>query len=142
MRRILVILMLAVAVIFSHGIVSAQKKENDKVEKKAVAKEKKVEAKDKKSDATEKAGKSKTKEVAPAKSEDPVVGKTKDGKAVYEGARGGFYYLTEGGTRSYVKDFVGAKIVGKTTDGLPIYEGPRGGRFYYNSSGEKMYVKK
>ena len=73
---------------------------------------------------------------------DPVVGKTKDGKPVYEGAKGGFYYVTGSGNRAYVKDFVGAKIVGKTADGLPVYEGPRGGRFYYNVKGDKVYLSK
>ena len=76
-----------------------------------------------------------------AKSEDPVVGKTADGKAVYEGSRGGFYYLTDKGAKTYVKDFVGAKIVGKTKDGLNIYEGPKGGKFYYSAKGDKVYVK-
>jgi colicin import membrane protein len=86
------------------------------------------------------------KEMPPAppsnKSVDPVVGKTATGKAVYEGSRGGFYFLTESGNRSYVQDFIGAKIVGKTTDGKNIYEGPRGGRFYYNDKGDKIYQKK
>jgi len=72
---------------------------------------------------------------------DPVVGKTRNGKRVYEGARGGFYYLTEGGNRAYVRDFVGAKIVGKTADGLLTYEGARGGRFYYRKNGDKVYIK-
>ena len=76
-----------------------------------------------------------------AKSDDPVVGKTADGKAVYEGSRGGFYYLTDKGAKTYVKDFVGAKIVGKTKDGLNIYEGPKGGKFYYSAKGDKVYVK-
>ena len=80
--------------------------------------------------------------MANIRSPDPSVGKTADGKAVFEGSRGGFYYLTEGGNKSYVKDFVGAKIVGKTADGKNIYEGPRGGHFYYNDAGDKVYVKK
>ncbi len=86
------------------------------------------------------------KELPPAppsdKSADPIVGKTAAGKPVYEGARGGFYYLTDGGNKSYVQDFVGAKIVGKTADGKNIYEGPKGGRFYYNDKGDKVYQKK
>ena len=86
------------------------------------------------------------KELPPAppsdKSADPVVGKTAAGKPVYEGSRGGFYYLTDGGNKSYVQDFVGAKIVGKTADGKNIYEGPKGGRFYYNDKGDKVYQKK
>ncbi len=77
-------------------------------------------------------------------SKDEVAGKTKDGKIVYAGPKGGFYYLTSGGNKSYIKEseLVGAKIVGKTKDGRNIYEGPRGGHYYYNSANEKTYVKK
>ena len=123
MSRLLSILVLSFAIALSQSTGFCQKKEKSKIEKKAESKK------------TE--GKKTTQ-----KSEDPVVGKTKDGKPVYEGERGGFYYLTGSGNKSYVNDFVGAKIVGKTADGLPIYEGPRGGRFYYSASGEKVYVKK
>ena len=76
-----------------------------------------------------------------AKNEDPAVGKTADGKTVFAGSRGGFYYLNDKGNKSYVKDFVGAKIVGKTKDGMNIYEGPKGGKFYYNAKMDKVYVK-
>lgn len=77
-------------------------------------------------------------------SKDEVAGKTKDGKIVYAGPRGGFYYFTSGGNKSYIKEseLVGAKIVGKTKDGRNIYEGPRGGRYYYNSKNEKTYLEK
>ena len=123
MSRLLTVLVLSFAIALGQSNSFTQKKEKSKIEKKAESK--KIE------------GKKSTQ-----KSEDPVVGKTKDCKPVYEGERGGFYYLTESGNKSYVNDFVGAKIVGKTADGLPIYEGPRGGRFYYSASGEKVYVKK
>lgn len=123
MSRLLIVLVLSLAIVFGQSNSFTQKKEKSKIEKKAESKK------------TE--GKKSTQ-----KSQDPVVGRTKDGKPVYEGERGGFYYLTESGNKSYVNDFVGAKIVGKTADGLPIYEGPRGGRFYYSASGEKVYVKK
>lgn len=75
---------------------------------------------------------------------DDVAGKTKDGKIVYAGPKGGFYYLTSGGNKSYIKEneLIGAKVVGKTKDGKNIYEGPRGGYYYYNSNNEKTYVKK
>jgi hypothetical protein len=76
-----------------------------------------------------------------SKSKDPAVGKTADGKTVFEGSRGGYYYLSGKGDKVYVKDFVGAKIVGKTKDGLNIYEGPKGGKFYYTAKGDKVYVK-
>ena len=73
---------------------------------------------------------------------DEVVGKTEEGKQVYEGSRGGHYYLNEKGDKVYVNEFVGAKIVGKTPGGKTIFEGPRGGHFYYNDKGDKVYVKK
>ena len=76
-----------------------------------------------------------------AKSADPAVGKTTDGKTVYEGSKGGHYYLSDKGDKVYVKDFVGARIVGKTKDGQNIFEGPKGGNFYYNAKGDKVYVK-
>ena len=132
MSRLLTVLVLSFAIVLGQSTAFTQKKEKSKIERKAESK--KVEGK-------ETPSKSKEKKEAAQKSEDLVVGKTKDGKPVYEGARGGFYYLTETGNKSYVNDFVGAKIVGKTADGLPIYEGPRGGRFYYSASGEKVYVK-
>ena len=71
-----------------------------------------------------------------------AVGKTADGKVVYEGSKNGHYYMNDKGEKTYVKDFVGAKIVGQTESGKTIYEGPRGGHFYYNDNGNKTYVKK
>lgn len=94
------------------------------------------------------AGKAKTAVTKPTetkketRSDDPAVGKTADGKTVFEGSKGGHYFLTGKGEKSYVKDFVGAKIVGKTADGKNIFEGPKGGRFYYNDKGDKVYPKK
>jgi colicin import membrane protein len=73
---------------------------------------------------------------------DEIVGKTADGKPVYAGSRGGHYYLTASGNKTYVDEFVGARIVGKTKDGSKIYEGPKGGWYYYNSNGNKTYVPK
>jgi len=133
MTKLLTVLVLSFAIALSQSTAFSQKKEKPKIEKKAESK---------KAEGKETTSKNKGKKETTQKSEDPVVGKTKDGKPVYEGERGGFYYLTESGNKSYVNDFVGAKIVGKTADGLPIYEGPRGGRFYYSASGEKVYVKK
>jgi hypothetical protein len=75
-------------------------------------------------------------------SKDEAVGKTADGKTVFEGAKNGHYFLNDKGDKTYVKDFVGAKIVGQTKKGQNIYEGPRGGHFYYTESGNKEYVKK
>ena len=60
---------------------------------------------------------------------------------MYEGSKHGHYYLNNKSEKTYVKDFVGAKIVGRTHDGREIYEGPRGGHFYYSANGNKEYVK-
>ena len=73
---------------------------------------------------------------------DEVVGKTADGKPVFEGAHTGHYYKNASGHKEYVQNFDGAKIVGKTHDGRNIYEGPRGGHFYYTEAGNKEYVKR
>ncbi len=72
---------------------------------------------------------------------DEPVGKTKEGKTVFEGSRHGHYYVDDKHNKVYVENFVGAKIVGRTHDGRPIYEGPRGGHFYYTASGNKEYVQ-
>ena len=79
---------------------------------------------------------------ASRESKDEAVGKTDDGKTVFAGSKGGHYYLNDKGDKTYVKDFVGAKIVGQTKKGQNIYEGPRGGHYYYTESGNKEYVKK
>jgi hypothetical protein len=124
MKRTLFVFALALAILGGSSVAAAQAKKTKAAEKPAKAAAAKVE---KKSD---------------AKDADPVVGKTADGKPVYEGSRGGFYFKNDKGDKSYVKEFVGAKIVGKTDDGSNIYEGPKGGRFYYKADGTKVYVKK
>ncbi|HUI65933.1 MAG TPA: hypothetical protein VL126_13905 [Bacteroidota bacterium] len=73
---------------------------------------------------------------------DPAVGKTAEGKTVYEGARSGHYWMSEKGEKIYVQEFIGAKILGKTKDGKIIYLGFRGGKFYYSDKGDKVYLKK
>ena len=73
---------------------------------------------------------------------DRAVGKTAEGKTVYEGARLGHYWVSEKGEKVYVKEFIGAKIVGKTKDGKNIYLGLRGGKFFYDDKGDKVYLKK
>jgi hypothetical protein len=65
-----------------------------------------------------------------------------NGKPVYAGSRGGHNYLTASANKTYVEDFVGAKIMGKTKDGYKIHEGPKGGRYYHNVNGNKTYVPK
>ncbi len=72
---------------------------------------------------------------------DEIVGKTADGKPVFEGAHTGHYYKNAAGHREYVQNFDGAKIIGKTHDGRNIYLGPRGGHFYYTATGNKEYIQ-
>jgi hypothetical protein len=121
MKKLCAVIMLCAFVVAGPAALLAQKKEAGKA-KTTVAKPKDV--------------------VKEAKSSDPAVGKTADGKTVFEGAKGGHYYLNDKGEKSYVKEFVGAKIVGKTADGKNIFEGPKGGRFFYNDKGDKVYQKK
>jgi colicin import membrane protein len=121
MKKFIAVLMLLAVFLAAQTTTFAQKKDAGKAK------------------ATEMKSKSTSKEKA---SDDPAVGKTADGKTVYEGAKGGHYFLTDKGEKSYVKEFVGAKIVGKTPDGKNIFEGPKGGRFYYNDKGDKVYPKK
>jgi colicin import membrane protein len=122
MRKLAAMLLLIAAVVAMQSPSFAQKKETAK------GKATEVKAKD-------------TKKGKEALSDDPAVGKTADGKTVYEGAKGGHYYRTDKAEKVYVKEFVGAKIVGKTADGKSIFQGPKGGKFYYNDKGDKVYVK-
>ena len=108
----------------------------------AAAKESKTEASKEMKTADQKAAEKTESATAAAKadSKDEAVGKTDDGKTVYAGSRNGHYYVNDKGDKTYVKDFVGAKVIGKTKSGQDIYEGPKGGHYYYNSNGNKTYV--
>jgi colicin import membrane protein len=132
MKQLFVSLLLVFAILAGSATALAQA---DAAGKKSKSTEKTAKA------TTAKEATKSTAKAADAQNPDPVVGKTTDGKAVYEGSRGGFYYMTDKGDKAYVKDFVGAKIVGKTDDGKNIYEGPKGGKFYYKDDGTKIYVK-
>jgi len=88
-----------------------------------------------------------------------------NGKPLYEGQRGGTYYINESGNKTYVKPTssssssgLGAAAAsaasssseGRFTgmhhqssgraNGKPLYEGARGGLYYINDSGNKTYV--
>lgn len=88
------------------------------------------------------------------KNGDKQIGKDKEGRMIYEGAKGGKYYLTASGAKSYVTDSKpdtkkdtksdaknNDKQIGKDKEGRMIYEGPRGGKYYLTPSGAKSYVK-
>jgi Flp pilus assembly protein TadD len=138
MKKLVVIMMLAAMVLTGETSVFTQTKSSTSQK----ATEKKITAPAKKKTLTKKKSSTAKSGNLVSKENDPAVGKTQSGKIVFEGDRGGHYYLTETGNRVYVQDFAGAKIIGKTPDGLNIYEGPRGGHFYYNKNGDKVYVKR
>ena len=150
MKKLICILMLAFAVLCTQASVRAQTEEPAKVEKKAEKKEKAAEEKVQEQTAPgnqppqkiEKQEVKSPKSAVAKEEKDPAVGKTEDGKVVYEGSRGAHYYFNDKGDKVYVQDFTGAKIFGKTDDGKTIFEGPRGGHFYYNDKGDKVYIKK
>ena len=88
------------------------------------------------------------------KNTDKQLGKDKEGRMIFEGAKGGKYYLTASGAKAYVTDSKpdikkdtksdaknDDKQVGKDKEGRMIFEGPRGGKYYINASGAKTYVK-
>jgi hypothetical protein len=64
-----------------------------------------------------------------------------DGQPVYEGAKGGIYYINKNGNKTYLKE--NDKIVPnkKGPDGQIVYAGPQGGEYYINKSGNKVYLK-
>ena len=117
---------------------SSKSKKKDVEKKSAKAKKKKAKTDHSKKPKTSKEGKLKSAQTS--KDTDEVVGRTFEGKPVFEGSRSGHYFLDEIGNKEYVKDFSGEKIIGQTPSGKNIYEGPRGGHFYYTDSGNKEYL--
>ena len=88
------------------------------------------------------------------KNNDKQIGKDKEGRMIFEGAKGGKYYLTASGAKSYVNDGKADikketksdvknndKQVGKDKEGRMIFEGSRGGKYYLTASGAKSYIK-
>jgi hypothetical protein len=65
-----------------------------------------------------------------------------DGQSVYEGGKGGLYYINKNGNKTYLKD-TDNLIAGKQgPEGEPVYKGSQGGEYYYNKTGVKTYLKK
>lgn len=64
-----------------------------------------------------------------------------EGQPVYEGIKGGVYYINKNGNRTYLKE--NDKVVPgkKGPDGQKVYAGPQGGEYYINKNGNKVYLK-
>ena len=64
-----------------------------------------------------------------------------EGQEVYEGIKGGIYYINKNGNRTYLKE--NDKVVSgkKGPDGQKVYAGPQGGEYYINKNGNKVYLK-
>lgn len=65
-----------------------------------------------------------------------------EGQLVYEGAKGGQYYINKNGNKTYIKDEDKVVKGKKGPEGQPVYVGPNGGEYYINKSGNKTYLKK
>ena len=89
-----------------------------------------------------------------AKNDDKQIGKDKEGRMIFEGPKGGKYYVTASGAKSYISDEKkdnrndaksdkknDDKQIGKDKEGRMIYEGPKGGKYYLTPSGAKSYIK-
>lgn len=64
-----------------------------------------------------------------------------EGQQVYEGIKGGIYYINKNGNKTYLKE--DDKIVAgkKGPDGQKVYAGPQGGEYYINKNGNKIYLR-
>jgi colicin import membrane protein len=63
-----------------------------------------------------------------------------DGQVVYEGSKGGQYYLNKSGNKTYLKDDSNVVQGKKGPNGETVYAGPKGGQYYLNKSGDKVYL--
>ncbi len=71
---------------------------------------------------------------------DKAIGLDSQGHQLYQGDRGGRYYFSDSGNKTYI-DTADDKLVGKDKNGRFIYQGERGGMYYYNDRGEKTYLQ-
>jgi hypothetical protein len=79
----------------------------------------------------------------PAQADKVVAGKKgPNGEAVYQGTKGGQYYMNKNGNKVYLKDTDKVVEGKKGPDGETVYVGPKGGQYYLNKSGEKIYLSK
>jgi len=63
-----------------------------------------------------------------------------DGQAVYEGPKGGQYYINKNGNKTYLKPDDNVVPGKKGPDGQTVYLGPKGGQYYLNKNGDKVYL--
>lgn len=65
-----------------------------------------------------------------------------DGQAVYQGSKGGQYYINKNGNKTYIKAEDKAVTGKKGPEGQPVLVGEKGGEYYINKNGNKTYLKK
>ena len=63
-----------------------------------------------------------------------------DGLAVYEGAKGGLYYINKNGNKTYLKADENIVQGKKGPNGETVYLGPKGGQYYLKKNGDKVYL--
>jgi colicin import membrane protein len=63
-----------------------------------------------------------------------------DGQAVYEGPKGGQYYIAKSGNKTYLKADDNVVPGKKGPDGQTVYSGPKGGQYYLKKNGDKVYL--
>jgi hypothetical protein len=63
-----------------------------------------------------------------------------DGQPVYEGPKGGTYYINKNGNKTYLKVDDNVVPGKKGPNGETVYLGPKGGNYYFNKAGEKKYL--
>lgn len=64
-----------------------------------------------------------------------------EGQAVYEGVKGGIYYINKNGNKTYLKEDDKLVANKKGPNGEKVYTGPKGGEYYINKNGNKIYLK-
>jgi hypothetical protein len=63
-----------------------------------------------------------------------------DGQAVYEGPKGGQYFINKNGNKTYLKADDNIVQGKKGPNGETVYLGPKGGQYYLNKKGDKVYL--
>ncbi len=77
----------------------------------------------------------------PAQGDKLVAGKKgPEGEAVYQGEKGGQYYINKSGNKTYLKDVDKVVENKKGPNGEVVYVGSKGGQYYLNKKGEKVYL--
>lgn len=77
----------------------------------------------------------------PGQGDKVVAGKKgPDGQAVYEGPKGGQYFINKNGNKTYLKADDNIVQGKKGPNGETVYLGPKGGQYYLNKKGDKVYL--